>query len=138
MAALNFSAPHIVAPTPGNKLLPFEKALLDATAATLAPEDARLLAQQQLSINNVRRVSDWKRIEFFSKRWVWVRWPADVLWARKDAFRLATVSCQFGVKEAVVEVWAADGHVGSLQASAGLSGLSIAGPLRILAVAPGA
>ncbi|BEP91941.1 hypothetical protein GmRootA79_03250 [Acidovorax sp. A79] len=137
MAALNFSAPRIVAPTPTNKLLPFEKALLDATAATLPAADARLLAQQVLCINNIRRVSDWKQIELYSKRWLWHRWPAGVLFARKEKFRLATVSCRFGVKDAHVEVWAVDGHVSALSASTGLSGLSIAGPLSILAVDPG-
>lgn len=139
MAALNFSAPCIVAPTPANKLLPFEKALLDATSAALPPADARLLAQQVLCINNIRRVSDWKQIELYSKRWLWYRWPAGVLFARKERFRLATVSCRFGVnKDAYVEVWAVDGHVSALSASTGLSGLSIAGPLSILAVDPGA
>jgi len=137
MAALNFSAPRIVAPTPANKLLPFEKALLNATAAALAPADGRLLAQQVLCINNIRRVSDWKQIELYSKRWLWHRWPAGVLFARKEKFRLATVLCRFGVKDAQVEVWAADGHVSALQAAPGLSGLSIAGPLTILAVDTG-
>ena len=138
MAALDFSAPCIVAPTPANKLLPFEKALLDATSAALPPADARLLAQQVLCINNIRRVSDWKQIEFYSKRWLWQRWPAGVLFARKDNLRLAMVSCRFGVKDAHVEVWAVEGHVSALSASTGLSGLSIAGPLSILAVDPGA
>ena len=138
MAALNLSAPRIVAPTPANKLLPFEKALLDATVAALRPEDARLLAQQLPRINNIRRVADWKQIELYSKRWLWHHWPAAVLFQRKDKFRLATLSCRFGVKETVVEVWATDGHVSALQSATGLSGLSIAGPLHIAAVAPGA
>lgn len=138
MAALNPPGPSIVAPTPANKLLPFEAALLDAAATALAPAEARLLAQQVLCINSVRRVSDWTVIEFSSKRWLWHRWPARALFSRKDEFLLATVVSQFGGKQAQVQVWSADGHVSSLKASAGLSGLSIAGPLNIVAVSAGA
>lgn len=111
--------------------------LLDATAGALRPTDASLLTRQMQCINNVQRASDWKHIEFLSKRWLWVRWPTDLLFSQKERFRLATISCQFGAKEALVEVWAVDGHVSSLQASTGLSGLSIAGPLSIQTVTPG-
>ena len=137
MGARHAIGAGIVAPTPAHQLLPFEKALLDATAAALRPAEAQQLVQQIACINRVQRVADWKRIELRSQRWGWQRWPAGVLFARRDAFRLATLSCRFGAHEAVVDVWAADGHVASLQATHGLSGLSIAGPLQVIATAPG-
>lgn len=136
MAAL--SGPHrpIVAPTPANQLQPFEKALLVASSAALQPAEAALLAKQVACINSIRRPSDWKLIEFQCKRWFWVHWPARVLFGRTEKFRIATIACQFGDKETQVDVWAADGHVSALESSVGFSGLSISGPLNIVAVHP--
>lgn len=136
MAALTGSLRPIVAPTPTDQLLPFEKALLQATASALQPAEAVLLAKQVDCINHIRRPSDWKRIEFQSKRWFLVRWPAQLLFDRTEAFRLATIACQFGAKDALVDVWAEGGHVSALESAVGLSGLSIAGPLNILGVHP--
>ncbi len=134
MAALNRSLRPIVAPTPTDRLLPFEKTLLDAVASALQPPDAALLAQQLACINSVRRPRDWKFIEFHCKRWFRVRWPPEVLFARTDRFCVATVTCQFGMNETQGELWAADGHLQALQSSLGFSGLSISGPLRIISV----
>ncbi|OYD48870.1 hypothetical protein [Acidovorax kalamii] len=136
MAALTGSLRPIVAPTPTDQLLPFEKALLQATASALQPAEAVLLAKQVDCINHIRRPSDWKRIEFQCKRWFLVRWPAQLLFDRTEAFRIATIACQFGVKDALVDVWAEGGHVSALESAVGLSGLSIAGPLNILGVHP--
>lgn len=136
MAALTGSLRPIVAPTPTDQLLPFEKALLQATASALQPAEAVLLAKQVDCINHIRRPSDWKRIELQSKRWFLVRWPAQLLFDRTEAFRLATIACQFGAKDALVDVWAEGGHVSALESAVGLSGLSIAGPLNILGVHP--
>ena len=121
MAALTGPLRPIVAPTPANQLLPFEKALL---------------AKQVACINHIRRPADWKRIEFQCKHWFRVRWPAQLLFDRTEAFRLATMACQFGAKDALVDVWAEGGHVSALECAVGLSGLSISGPLNILAVHP--
>lgn len=136
MAALTGSLRPIVAPTPTDQLLPFEKALLQATASALQPAEAVLLAKQVDCINHIRRPSDWKRIEFQCKRWFLVRWPAQLLFDRTETFRIATIACQFGVKDALVDVWAEGGHVSALESAMGLSGLSIAGPLNILGVHP--
>lgn len=138
MVALSGSLRPIVAPTPSNQLLPFEKALLQATASALQPAEAVLLAKQLDCINNIRRPSDWKRIEFQCKRWFQVRWPAPLLFARTDTFRIATIACRFGAKDALVDVWAEGGHVSALESSMGFSGLSISGPLNIVAVHPAA
>ena len=138
MAALTGSLRPIVAPTPTDQLLPFEKALLQATASALQPAEAVLLAKQVDCINHIRRPSDWKRIEFQCKRWFLVRWPAQLLFDRTEAFRIATIACQFGAKDALVDVWAEGGHVSALESAVGLSGLSIAGPLNILGVHPAA
>ena len=134
MFAIAGARQPIVAPTPTNKLLPFEKTLLDACTAALAPEDARRLAQQVACINHIKRTSDWRTIELHSKRLLWNHWPAASLFVRRDPFRLATVACQFGHQPAQVEIWAGGGHVASLASTVGLSGLSIAGPLSILAM----
>lgn len=128
----------VVAPTPRNLILPFEKALLESIATALEPEDATLLRKQIACINRVRRLMDWKVIEFQCKRWFRVRWPAEILFARSEKFHLGTIACNFGAKQALVDVWAADGHVASLQSSQGLSGLSISGPLCIATVNPSA
>ncbi len=136
MAALTGSFRPIVAPTPANQLLPFEKALLHAAASALQPAEAALLAKQVACINNIRRPSDWKRIEFQCKCWFRVRWPAPLLFAKTETFRIATITCQFGVKDALVDVWAEDGHVSALESAVGFSGLSISGPLNIVAVHP--
>lgn len=136
MAALTGSLRPIAAPTPTDQLLPFEKALLQTTASALQPAEAALLAKQVACINNIRRPSDWKRIEFQCKRWFQVRWPAPLLFARTDTFRIATIACQFGAKDALVDVWAEGGHVSALESSMGFSGLSISGPLNIVAVHP--
>ncbi|PTT22084.1 hypothetical protein DBR12_04805 [Acidovorax sp. HMWF029] len=125
MAALTGSLRPIAAPTPTDQLLPFEKALLQATASALQPAEAALLAKQVACINNIRRPSDWKRIEFQCKRWFQVRWPAPLLFARTDTFRIATIACQFGAKDALVDVWAEGGHVSALESSKGFSGLAI-------------
>ena len=138
MAALTGPLRPIVAPTPANQLLPFEKALLHAAASALQPAEAALLAKQVACINHIRRPADWKRIEFQSKRWFLVRWPAPLLFDRTETFRIATMACRFGAKDALVDVWAEGGHVSALESSVGLSGLSIAGPLNILAVHPAA
>ena len=136
MAALTGSLRPIVAPTPANQLLPFEKALLHATASALQPTEAALLAKQVDCINHIRRPSDWKRIEFQCKHWFRVRWPASLLFDRTEKFRIATIACQFGAKDTLVDVWAAEGHVSALESSLGFSGLSISGPLNIAAVHP--
>ena len=136
MAALTGSLRPIVAPTPANQLLPFEKALLHAAASALQPTEAALLAKQVDCINHIRRPSDWKRIEFQCKHWFRVRWPAQLLFDRTETFRIATMACQFGAKDALVDVWAEGGHVSALESAVGFSGLSISGPLNILAVHP--
>ena len=136
MAALTGPLRPIVAPTPANQLLPFEKALLHAAASALQPAEAALLAKQVACINHIRRPADWKRIEFQCKHWFRVRWPAQLLIERTETFRIATMACQFGVKDALVDVWAEGGHVSALECAVGLSGLSISGPLNILAVHP--
>lgn len=134
MAALNRPILPIVAPTPTDRLLPFEKALLEAVASALQPPEAGLLTQQLACINSVRRPLDWKLIEFHCKRWFLVRWPREVLFARRDNFRIATITCQFGMNETHAELWAADGHVQALQSTLGFSGLSISGALRVISV----
>ena len=136
MAALTGSLRPIVAPTPANQLLPFEKTLLYAAASALQPAEAELLAKQVACINHIRRPADWKRIEFQCKHWFRVRWPAALLFDRTEKFRIATIACQFGAKDTLVDVWAAEGHVSALESSVGFSGLSISGPLNILAVHP--
>ncbi|RLJ40211.1 hypothetical protein [Acidovorax sp. 106] len=136
MAALTGSLRPIVAPTPTNQLLPFEKALLIAAASALQPTEATLLTKQVACINSVQRPLDWKRIEFQCKHWFRVRWPAPLLFDRTEKFRIATIACQFGAKDTLVDVWATDGHVSALESSLGLSGLSISGPLNIVAVHP--
>ena len=138
MVALTGSLRPIVAPTPTDQLLPFEKALLQATASALQPAEAVLLLKQVDCINNIRRPFDWKRIEFQCKRWFQVRWPTALLFDRADTFRIATIACQFGAKDALVDVWAEGGHVSALESSMGFSGLSISGPLNIVAVHPAA
>ena len=79
-----------------------------------------------------------ERIEFQCKRWFQVRWPTALLFDRADTFRIATIACQFGAKDALVDVWAEGGHVSALESSMGFSGLSISGPLNIVAVHPAA
>ena len=120
MFAIAGARQPIVAPTPTNKLLPFEKTLLDACTAALAPEDARRLALQVACINHIKRTSDWRTIELHSKRLLWNHCPAASLFVRRDPFRLATVACQFGHQPARVEIWAGGGHVASLASTVGL------------------
>lgn len=127
----------VVAPTPTYELLPFERGLLDVAATVLHPSDAALLAKQMVCINRVQRLLDWKEIEFYCMRWFRVQWPENVLFARREEFRLANVLCKFGSKEAVVDVWAVGGHVFSLESPVGFSGLSISGPLSIVKVSAG-
>lgn len=138
LAAPKWLLQPVVAPTPANKLLPFEKMFLDAAITVLQPSDAALLAKQAVWINNIQRLRDWKEITFSHKRWFRSRWPEHLLFTRRDRFRLAIISCTFGTKEALVDVWAADGHVDALASSTGLSGLSISGPLRIAKISTGA
>jgi hypothetical protein len=133
MAALTGSFRPIVAPTPASQLLPFEKVLLHAATSAPQPTEAALLAKQVDCINHIHRPSDWKRIEFQCKRWFRVRWQAQLLFDRTETFRIATIACQFGVKDALVDVWAEGGHVSALESSVGFSGLSISGPLNIVA-----
>ena len=52
------------------------------------------------------------------------------------ALHIATMACQFGAKDALVDVWAEGGHVSALECAVGFSGLSISGPLNIVAVHP--
>ena len=138
MFALTRSLRPIVAPTPTDQLLPFEKALLQATASAMPSAEVVLLAKQVDCINNIRRSFDWKRIEFQCKRWFQVRWPTALLFDRTDTFRIATIACQFGAKDALVDVWAEGGHVSALESSIGFSGLSSSALLNIVAVHPAA
>lgn len=125
---------NVVDSAPRSALLPFEVQLLQAVARALDAPTGELLWAQVQAINGVKRPLDWRRIEFRCRRLLFERWPAQVLFARRERFRLAQVECRFGAKPASIAVWADGGHVTALESPVGLSGLAISGPLEVTVV----
>lgn len=128
---------HVVDSAPRSALLPFEVHLLQAVARALDAPTGELLWAQVQAINSVKRPLDWKRVEFRCTRLLFERWPAAILFPRRERFRLAQVECRFGTRPASIAVWADGGHVAALESAVGLSGLGIAGPLEVTAVRTG-
>jgi hypothetical protein len=128
----------VVAHTPSNQLLPFERVVIEAVSTVLDAQSKLLLSRQVEAINFVQRPLDWKVIEFYCKRWLrGVCWPEAILFPRREDHLLAEVQCRFGAVETTIAVRAVDGHIFSLAAPVGMSGLSISGPFSLIAVRAG-
>ncbi|QHJ01039.1 hypothetical protein GT347_25465 [Xylophilus rhododendri] len=112
-------------------LLPFEAKVLRATLDVLPPALTKRFDAQVSAINKVQRRLDWREIEFYCVSWFKVRWPQAELFDFRNEWRLATIDCTFAEHAVSVGVWAAGGHVFSLEAECPMRPLHRYSPFSI-------
>ncbi len=88
---------------------------MSKVGSSLSPEQRDQLAAQVTHINKVQRLLDWNEIEFYCMRWFKVRWPTAVLFENHCEFVLGSGTLRAPDIVAPVKVWAAGGHIFSIE-----------------------
>lgn len=97
------------------KLYPYEQAILDATM-DLIPDEIRAQCEAQVeAINKVQRLLSWNEIEFYCMSFFRVSWPEEILFSETDQIILGSGRIFVDTLEAPFTVWAAGGHIWSIE-----------------------
>jgi hypothetical protein len=106
--------------SPMVKRLPFEQAVLGGIGSMLQGSQRDQFAAQVSHINKVQRLLNWREIEFYCMRWLKVRWPSAIRFQRREEFELGCGVLLAHGATAHLKVWAAGGHVFSIESESSL------------------